>query len=157
MSKTYRYIWISELTRGRTRSTVHFLFIIKNNGKSTREWPILKSNSTSFWFGIFFLRMNNKKIKKSGPLNFKVRTQGVYVTDLKWAGWLPVIPPHCVDNLLAFEEGGDSVPEIFPFFTFISQHLPLHASNLYSSSSSHHRMVGQVAFYSGITPFTVCI
>ena len=35
---------------GCTYSTVHFLFIIQKNGKTTRAWPVLKSNSTSFWF-----------------------------------------------------------------------------------------------------------
>ena len=50
-----------------TYSTVHFLFIIQKNGKSTREWPILKSNSASFWFKTFFPRINNKKLMKRGP------------------------------------------------------------------------------------------
>ena len=31
------------------------VFIIHKNGKSTRAWHILKSNSTSFWFPFFFL------------------------------------------------------------------------------------------------------
>ena len=30
-----------------------FLFIIKKNGKSTRAWPMLKSNSTSYWLTCF--------------------------------------------------------------------------------------------------------
>ena len=51
--------------RGGTYSTVHFLFIIQKNGKSTRAWPILKSNYTSFWF--FFPRMNSKNVKNRGP------------------------------------------------------------------------------------------
>ena len=44
-----------------------FLFIILKNRKSTRACPILKSNSTSFCFTFFFLRMNNKKNLKRGP------------------------------------------------------------------------------------------
>ena len=43
------------------------LFIIQKNGKSTRTWPILKSNSTSFWFKKL-PRINNKKFIKREPL-----------------------------------------------------------------------------------------
>ena len=67
---------------GRTWSTVHFLFIIKKHGKSTRAWPILKSNSTSFWFNNLFPWMNNKKIKKRGPQNFKERGAK------RWCNWV---------------------------------------------------------------------
>ena len=42
------------------------MFIIQKNGKSTREWPMLKSNSTLFWFNTFFSRMNNKNFTKRG-------------------------------------------------------------------------------------------
>ena len=52
---------------GRRGFPVHFLFIIQKNGKSTRAWPILKSNSTLFSFRTSFPRMNNKKITKKGP------------------------------------------------------------------------------------------
>ena len=46
-----KYIDIGYMNLGGcTYSTLHFLFIIKKNWKSTRAWPILKSNSTSFWF-----------------------------------------------------------------------------------------------------------
>ena len=57
--------------------------------------------------------MNNKKMKKRGPQKFKKRRgPGFDVTHIKSSRWLPVIPPHCVDNFLSFEEGGgDSVPE----------------------------------------------
>ena len=48
-----KYINIYKFRVGWTWSTVHFLFIFQKNRKSTRAWPILKSNSTSFWF-IFF-------------------------------------------------------------------------------------------------------
>ena len=65
MSKIYRYIWISGGMRGHTYSALHFFFIIRKNAKSTRAWPILKSNSTSFDY--FFHMMNNKKIPKRGP------------------------------------------------------------------------------------------
>ena len=41
-------------------------FIIHKNGKCTRAWPILKSNSTSFWFKFFLPRMNNKNILRTG-------------------------------------------------------------------------------------------
>ena len=40
---------------GCTYSTVHFLFIIQKNGKSTRAKPILKSNYTSYRVQYFFL------------------------------------------------------------------------------------------------------
>ena len=59
-------IWISMGMRGRSWSTLHFLFI-KKNGKSTWAWPILKSNSTSFWFKQFFPRMNKFFFKKRSP------------------------------------------------------------------------------------------
>ena len=59
-------IWISGVWGGRTYSTVNVLFIIQKIGKSTRAWPILKWNSTSFWF-IFFPRMYNNKITKRCP------------------------------------------------------------------------------------------
>ena len=65
-----KYIDIYEFQgvwRGRTYSTVHFLFIIKKNVKSTRAWAILKSDYTSFWFNKFFPRMNNKNFTKRGP------------------------------------------------------------------------------------------
>ena len=52
---------------GRTNSSVQFLFIIQKNGKSTREWPILKSNSTLFCFKTFFPRINNKNFTNRGP------------------------------------------------------------------------------------------
>ena len=62
-----KYIDIYEFQRGMWGcmwSTIHFLFFIQKNGKSTRAWLILKSNSTSFWFKTFFPRMNNRKFKK---------------------------------------------------------------------------------------------
>ena len=51
--------------RRHTHSTIHFLFI-KKNGKSIRAWPILKLNSTSFWFKQKICRMNNN-FRKRGP------------------------------------------------------------------------------------------
>ena len=41
-----------------------FLFIIQKNAKSTRAWPILKLNSTPFWFNFFFLGWIIKKLQK---------------------------------------------------------------------------------------------
>ena len=52
--------------RGVKWSTLHFLFIIHKNGKSTRAWPILKSNSTTLWFLKKFPRVNNKNFRKRG-------------------------------------------------------------------------------------------
>ena len=52
---------------GRTNSTIQFLFIIQKNRKSARAWPLLKSNSTSFWFKTFFPRINNKIFMKIVP------------------------------------------------------------------------------------------
>ena len=49
---------------GRTWPTVHILFIIKKNRKSTRAWRILKSNSTSFWFNFFFMGWIIKTLQK---------------------------------------------------------------------------------------------
>ena len=62
-AKMYQFLG---LTGERHMVHLHFLFIIHKNGKSTRAWHILKSNSTLFWFNKFFPRMNNKKITKSG-------------------------------------------------------------------------------------------
>ena len=62
----YHEIW--GVPKRHTWSTVHFLFIIENNWKSTQAWPILKSNSTSF--GFFFSRMNNKNFRKRGPHSY---------------------------------------------------------------------------------------
>ena len=67
MSKIYLYIWILGYGGGRTYSNVHFLFIIKKKGKGTRTWPILKPNSTSFWFNVFFLGWIIKILQKGGP------------------------------------------------------------------------------------------
>ena len=69
-----KYINIYEfwrVQRGRTYSTVHFLFIIKKTEKVQEHGPILKSNST-FWLIFFFRNMNNKKFMKgaTGPLFF---------------------------------------------------------------------------------------
>ena len=50
-----------------TWSTIHLLFIIHKNEKSTKARPILKSNSTSFLCLEKFPRMNNKKFRKWGP------------------------------------------------------------------------------------------
>ena len=50
---------------GRTYSTVHFLFIIQINGKSTRLNTYTKI--IFYIILIFFSRMNNKKITKRGP------------------------------------------------------------------------------------------
>ena len=52
---------------GGHNSTIHFLFIIQKNKKSTRAWSILKSNSTSFWFTSFFLEWIIKILWKGGP------------------------------------------------------------------------------------------
>ena len=46
--------------------SVHFFFIIQKTWKST--WPILKSNSTSFWFKKFFLGWIIKILWKGGAL-----------------------------------------------------------------------------------------
>ena len=71
----------------------------------------------SFFF-FFFIAWIIKKLQKGGPKNLRKGGPGVDVTDLRWAGWCPVIPPHCVDNLFAFEEGWDSVQEIFIYLFF---------------------------------------
>ena len=69
-----KYIDIYQF-RGYAKGVIYFLFIIPlfiyffiihKNGKSTRAWHILKSNSTSFWFTSFFPRMNNKNFMKRG-------------------------------------------------------------------------------------------
>ena len=63
---------------GRTNSTVDFLFIIKKNRKSTRAWPIWKSNSTSFWFKFFFLGWIIKNLYKEtqgGPTPISLQIQ----------------------------------------------------------------------------------
>ena len=62
-----KYIDIYAFWGERRGSPVHFLFIIPKNGKSTRTWTILKSNSTLFSFRTIFPRMNNKNFTKRGP------------------------------------------------------------------------------------------
>ena len=62
-----KYIHIYAFRGGWRGSPVHFLFIIQKNGKSTRAWPILKSNSTLFSFRTIFPRLNNKNFTKRGP------------------------------------------------------------------------------------------
>ena len=68
MSKKYGYIWIlggyGEDVHG---PTYIFCLLFKKNGKRTRAWPILKSNSTSFWFKFFFLGWIIKNLQKGGP------------------------------------------------------------------------------------------
>ena len=66
-------------------SPIHFFFIIQKNGKSTRAWPILKSNSTLFSFRTIFPRKNNKKFTKRGhkgaPLPFLYEASMVVLID----------------------------------------------------------------------------
>ena len=60
------YMNFGEYGRGGwTYSTIHSLFIIQKNGKSTRAWPILKQILHYFDFN-FFSRMNNKNFRKRG-------------------------------------------------------------------------------------------
>ena len=78
MAKIYRYIWILGGMGGCTYSTVHFLFIIKKNGKSTRAWPILKSNSISFWFkkkSVGWIIRNYEKGAPGGPAPISLRSE----------------------------------------------------------------------------------
>ena len=53
-----------------------------------------------------------------GLQKFKKRWEDV--AELEWAAWRPAIPPHCVENLFAFDEGGDTVPELLCFFNYYS-------------------------------------
>ena len=84
--------------------------LLFNKTRSTTAWPILKSNST-FWFNFFLSIMNNKKNNIKGPQKLKKRgathrcnraTMSRVVPCVMWA------PKHCVDNILPFEERGDS-------------------------------------------------
>ena len=65
-------------------STLHFFFHIHKNRKSTRAWPTLKLNSTSFWFLKKFPRMN-KNFRKRGtqgaPLLFLYKESIVVLID----------------------------------------------------------------------------
>ena len=139
---------------GRTWSTVHFVFIIpKKNGKSTRAWPKLKSNSTSFWFKKNLPRMKNKKNNKMGLLNFKERGAR---RRCNWAKMSMVAlcgTPHTVWTISYPLRNEGTLCQKYTLFyhSFRSQHLPFHTSNLCSSSSFHHKIVGQVALYPGIT------
>ena len=72
---------------------------------------------------IFFLGWTIKKLRNWGAKNIRRGRgtgAGVDVTERQWAGWRPVIPQNLVDNILAFHEGGDSVPELiknnYPLF-----------------------------------------
>ena len=82
-TKIYQYIWISGGYKGDVHGLPHiFLFTIQRNWKSTRAWPILKSNSTSFWFKTFFPWMNNKKnYEKGAPLLFLYEVSIVVLID----------------------------------------------------------------------------
>ena len=58
--------------------------LLLENRKSTRAWPILKSNSTSLWFNFFFPRMNNKNFMKRGlgaPLLFLYKVSIIVLID----------------------------------------------------------------------------
>ena len=61
-----------EFRRGTRGMYVHdpqyiFCLLLKKNRKSTRAWPILKSNSTSFLFKKCFLGWIIKNLWKGGP------------------------------------------------------------------------------------------
>ena len=75
------YVWILGVWRRCTHSIVHFLFIIQKNGKSTRAWPIVKSNSTSFWFKNFFLGWIIKNLRKRALLLFLYEVSIVVLID----------------------------------------------------------------------------
>ena len=79
MSKIYRYIWILGGTRGMYIFHRTFFVYYSKNGKSAIAWPILKSNSTSFWFEIFFPRMNKKiiyeKRAQGGPTPISLQSE----------------------------------------------------------------------------------
>ena len=81
MSKIYRYIWIS----GGYEGDVHgppfiFCLLFKKTEKSTRAWPLLKSNSTSLWF-FFFLGRIIKNLHKGAPLLFLYEVSIVVLID----------------------------------------------------------------------------
>ena len=101
---------------GCTFSTVHLLFIIQINGKSTRAWPIIKSTSTSFWVKQFFLGSIIKKLQR-GPLNFNERHR------CNWAKKIRVAPCDtptlCIQYPCLWGRRG-LVLEIFTFFLFHS-------------------------------------
>ena len=61
-------IWISGDTGGMYMVHRTFFVYYSKNWKHTRAWPIIKSNSTSFWFNFFFSRMNNKNWSKKEAL-----------------------------------------------------------------------------------------
>ena len=88
LSKTCGYIYMNFGGYGGGTYMVHrtFLFIIQKNRKSTRAWPILKSNST-FWFKIFFLGWIIKILWKGGalgaPLLFIYEVSIVVLIDFK--------------------------------------------------------------------------
>ena len=52
---------------GHRWSTIHFMFIIENNGKSTRAWSILKSISHHFDLIFFFPGWIIKNLQKGAP------------------------------------------------------------------------------------------
>ena len=140
---------------GHTWATYHFLFIIQKYGKSTRPWPVLKSNFTSFWFLKKILAWIIKKLRKGGPKNVQwgARQENggrQILAMLKWAGWRPVMPHTVWTISLPLRKKGTLCQKDF-FFSFIYQHLPFRSSTLFSFYSFHHSMVGQIVFCSGIT------
>ena len=75
-------------------STLHFFVYYKKKLKSTRAWPILKSNSTLFWFNLFPLGWIIKKLRNGDPKY--LRKEGA-MRRCNWAtmSWIaPCDTPH---------------------------------------------------------------
>ena len=72
---------------GGYRGDVHippyiFCLLFKKTEKSIRAWPILISNSTSFWFEFFFLGWIIKNLGKGAPLLFLYEVSIVVLVDI---------------------------------------------------------------------------
>ena len=53
--------------QGDVHGPKYIFCLLKKNRKSTRSWPILKSNSTSFWFKKEILGWVIKILQKGAP------------------------------------------------------------------------------------------
>ena len=121
-----------------------FCLLFIKTEKSARAWPILKSNSTSFWLTKFLIRWIIKKLRNEGrKILRKWGWQVINVTELKWAGVAPCDNPTlCGQSPCLWGRRGLGARKIqFFFLSFTSQYLPFKTSKRYFSYSFHHRTV----------------
>ena len=114
-----KYIDIFKFRGGRG---IEVLVYYSKNRKKYKRKTYTKIKFYIIFIPFFFLWSIIKKLRNMGPKNLRKGWPIVNVTELQCAWWRLVIPPHCVDNILAFEERGDSVPELLKNIFFL--HFP---------------------------------